>query len=898
VHQYVTPEKASRMVTGSLEAFIDVLRQLREPLMIATRGGEVVFANIACAEELGTSIDALEGASLASYAPHPADVAACLAGPATFPPFPLRSRDGRRLVCEAKLLDPGTWLLRLAGPREVPFRTHELFGTLSQPHSLAANTETISVEQLTDALLMHEPPRRSESGENATTRLARLHVFTQALARAITPVEVTEAIVDAGLVAVSARNCGLWLLSRDGATICLARSIGDGAPRPDSLVAISIDQRGGTPILDAIVSGAPIWLESSCDLEARYPAMAQAFRAGGETALAFVPLSAHGRCIGALAFNFDGVRRFIDDERTFIQIVCWHSAQAIERARLYAAERHAREEADASRRRSEFLADASKLLTASLDYASTLARVAEAAVPRVADWCIVELEEERLRGAPAVAAHIDPAKLPFVLEASRRYRESGDSERGIPGAIRTGKAQLYRHFSVDLLRAEGAVDAELAAVFEQTGLVSSMVVPIAARGHTLGAIVLNSADPARLYDERDLAMAEELGRRAGLAVDNARLYRDAREADRLKDEFLAMLSHELRNPLAPIVTTLQLMDQTGSQAFARERGLISRHLYQLVRLVDDLLDVARVTRGKITLRKERCEVAQLVHKALDLTSALIEDREQRLVVSVPDSGLVVDADPARMTQVITNLVGNAAKYSQPQAVIAVTATAEDAHAVIRVRDSGVGIAPELLAKVFEPFVQVDVAADGPRSGLGIGLTVVKSLIELHGGSVSAHSEGPQRGTEIVIRLPRVAGEAVAVPAQQPRRLATPIASDCRVLVVDDNRDAADVLAEALRALGCSTKIAHSGPSALDMFAEFKPHLALLDIGLPVMNGYELARRLRAAATCDMAIVAVTGYGLPNDVARAREAGFDEHVIKPVELDTLRAVLARHAPRSP
>jgi signal transduction histidine kinase/CheY-like chemotaxis protein len=433
---------------------------------------------------------------------------------------------------------------------------------------------------------------------------------------------------------------------------------------------------------------------------------------------------------------------------------------------------------------------------------------------------------------------------------------------------------------------------ELVDLFASTGIASSMVVPISSRGRTLGAIVLNSARPGRHYDERDLEIAEELGRRVGLAVDNALLFRDTREADRLKDEFLAILSHELRNPLAPILTALELIRLRGGDTFAREREIISRHVQHLVRLVDDLLDVSRVTRGKVQLKKAQWELSGVIAEALEIASPLVEERKHQLKLSAPD-GLIVRVDHVRMAQAIGNLLINAAKYTEPGGAISVAASAEGSEAVIRVRDSGRGIAPGALPRIFDLFVQEKLSLGGDQGGLGIGLTVVKSVVDLHGGSVSAHSAGLGKGSEFVIRLPLATGVTPRPSDAPPPLVLDPSSVRLRVLVVDDNADAAYLVGEALKLLGCSVQIAHDGASGLAACAESAPDLALLDLGLPDIDGYELARRLRELrGGSSTRIVAVSGYGQESDRVRSREAGFSEHFVKPVDLDTLSAIVAR------
>jgi signal transduction histidine kinase/ActR/RegA family two-component response regulator len=494
-----------------------------------------------------------------------------------------------------------------------------------------------------------------------------------------------------------------------------------------------------------------------------------------------------------------------------------------------------------------------------------------------------------------VVAHVDAAKAEFVRDLSRRFRTI-DTEHGIPAVIRSGKPEVYRSISPSAIR-ENLDDLELAELYGQTGMTSAMVVPISARGATLGAILLVSARAERVYGDEDLAMAEELGRRAGIAVDNARLFRDARQADRLKDEFLAMLGHELRNPLTPILTALHLMDLRGGEAFRHERTIIARQVRHVVRLVDDLLDVSRVRSGKIQLRRERIEVVQAIAAAVETASPLLEQRVQNLSISVPVGGLPVLADPGRLSQAISNLLTNAAKYTEPGGTITVVASVEEGQVCIRVRDTGIGIDPETLPMVFDLFVQAEKSIDRSQGGLGIGLTIARSVVELHGGSISAHSTGTGEGSEFVIRLPLAPGPE----EEPPRAVAAPPAAEPagakprRVLIVDDNQDAADTLAAILDELGCATRVAYDGPSAIAAAHSFRPDLALLDIGLPVMDGYELAQRFRRTeATSTMRLVAVTGYGQVTDRQRSSAAGFDEHIVKPVGLDTIRDILARLA----
>jgi PAS domain S-box-containing protein len=356
-----------------------------------------------------------------------------------------------------------------------------------------------------------------------------------------------------------------------------------------------------------------------------------------------------------------------------------------------------------------------------------------------------------------------------------------------------------------------------------------------------------------------------------------------RAADRRKDEFLALLSHELRNPLAPILTAAQLMELRGDVATPRERAVILRQATHLLRLLDDLLDVSRVARGKVTLEKSTIELAVVVARAVEATAPLLEQRQHRLKVNVPSTGLAMHADEARLTQVVSNLLTNAARYTPEGGRVEVTGARDGSEVVLSVRDDGIGIAAELLPHVFEMFVQGDRGPDRAQGGLGLGLSLARTLTALHGGTVHARSEGPGRGSEIVVRLP--AGTAPFTPRIAPvpvdLRQGSSIAR--RVLVVDDNGDAAEMIAHLLRDRGHDVQVANDPARALSLARDFAPQVAILDIGLPVMDGYTLGRELRASAGGSSPIlIALTGYGREQDKRRSEEAGFSAHLVKPVD----------------
>jgi signal transduction histidine kinase/two-component SAPR family response regulator len=396
---------------------------------------------------------------------------------------------------------------------------------------------------------------------------------------------------------------------------------------------------------------------------------------------------------------------------------------------------------------------------------------------------------------------------------------------------------------------------------------------------------------ARGEVERILAVGSDVTPQVRAREEIARLREIAEAANRAKDEFLAMLGHELRNPLAPILTALQLMKLRGGGSVSREREVIERQVSHLVGLVDDLLDVSRITRGKIELRREPLEIATAVARAIEIASPLLEQQRHNLHVDVPASGLAVEADQSRLAQVLANLLTNAAKYTEPGGDIFVTARIEGGEIVLDVRDTGIGMEPEMLRRAFELFVQERQTLDRSRGGLGLGLAIVRSLVELHGGSVAAASPGKGHGSVFTIRLPRIpAAPAFPDLRIEERKLAT-APTALRVLVVDDNRDAALLLAETLEAFGYVTRAVHDGPTALDVAETFLPDIAVLDIGLPIMDGYEVAQRIRTHARLERTrLIAVTGYGQIQDRDRSAAAGFAAHLVKPVAVEDLKAAM--------
>lgn len=385
----------------------------------------------------------------------------------------------------------------------------------------------------------------------------------------------------------------------------------------------------------------------------------------------------------------------------------------------------------------------------------------------------------------------------------------------------------------------------------------------------------------------------------GSERDLSNLLAALKEADQRKDEFLAMLAHELRNPLAPIRNAVEIFRAVGPPVpeLRSATEVIARQVHQMTRLVDDLLDVSRITRGKIELRKERVELAAVLNSAVEDSRPLIEKLGHELLVTLPPQPVYLEADPTRLSQVLSNLINNAAKYTDQAGRIWVTAERHSDHVLIRVKDTGIGIPPEMLPRVFEMFTQVDHSLERAEGGLGIGLTLVHRLVGMHGGTVEARSDGPGQGSEFIVSLPfdeKVTDQEHRTPISDHRVVATPVT--LRILVVDDNWDAAESLVILLRMRGNEVETAQDGLEAVAAAGEFRPDVVLLDIGLPRLNGYEAARRIREqAGDKEIMLVALTGWGQEEDRRRSKEAGFDHHLTKPVDFATLEELIARMNP---
>lgn len=418
-----------------------------------------------------------------------------------------------------------------------------------------------------------------------------------------------------------------------------------------------------------------------------------------------------------------------------------------------------------------------------------------------------------------------------------------------------------------------------------------LAAPLVGRdGRNIGLIQLSDKYQGE-FTEDDEAVLVQMAQMASVAIENARLVEDLRDASRRKDEFLATLAHELRNPLAPLRNMLEVVKRTDGkpERVQQAHAMMDRQLVHMVRLIDDLLDVSRVSRGKLELRRERIELATVVSQAVEACKGLIDRAGHKLHIALPPEPVWLYADPVRLTQIFDNLINNACKYSEAGGRIELSAECRDGEVTVRVKDTGIGIPPEKLGSIFEMFAQVDHSLERMQGGLGIGLTLVKQLVEMHDGSVTAHSDGLGRGSEFVVRLPLLNEPQTDESPAEDR--ATRARSRRCILVVDDNRDSAESLAMLLDLSGNETRVAYDGLQAVEAAERFRPDLVLLDIGLPKLNGYEVCQRIRREPWGkDMTIVAVSGWGQEQDRLRSQEAGFDHHVVKPVDLAVLTELL--------
>ncbi len=567
-----------------------------------------------------------------------------------------------------------------------------------------------------------------------------------------------------------------------------------------------------------------------------------------------------------------------------------------EREALLRSETEARAVAERVQGRLQLLLAATSSLSEALDEASTLNAVASAVVPDMADIFRIDLLGPDGTLERKLTRHRNPGREAQIDQVVHSGAVAPTTPGSLAWVVASGRESVY-HF--DDAGTSGIEDPTFRRFVQVTGMRAVCAVPLIARGKTIGAMAAIQSSSDRRFGENEVAMLRELGKRAALALDNTRLFTEcnraldqATAAGQTKDEFLAMLGHELRNPLAPILTALEILKRRDATAFVRERQIMERQAKHLAHLLDDLLDMSRIMAGKIQLQQERVSVREVVLRALELTQPLYEKRiaPQIQGAEVP---VFVRGDLHRLIQVVGNLLSNATKFSEPTAPVVIAITQHDNHAVITVGDQGVGIPEDMLPHVFAGFVQGPQNLQRPKGGLGLGLSIARSIVELHGGTIRAQSGQGGRGTEVIVALPLFPSAAGAGQFDEPE---ADKRRPLRVLIVDDNVDAAHMLEGLLTLAGHEVTTAFSAEECLADVARLAPNACILDIGLPGMDGYELARRLRAdPATRSLYLIALTGYGQYSDRQKALSAGFDDHMTKPAKFDVLEEALARAHP---
>jgi signal transduction histidine kinase/ActR/RegA family two-component response regulator len=562
-------------------------------------------------------------------------------------------------------------------------------------------------------------------------------------------------------------------------------------------------------------------------------------------------------------------------------------------AALYEQERIQSAAAESGRRQAAFLAEVGSLLSKSLDYEQTLATVAKLAVPEIADWCAVDLVDQSGEITRLVVEHVDPAKREYARELQQKYPPVRNAADGVHQVIRTGKPVLLKSISPELLK-ESIRDEERLRIVQALGLTSYLAVPIVSPAGVLGAMSFVLAESGRHYTEQDLAFAQDVAARAALAIDNAFAYQRAHTANRLKDEFLATLSHELRTPLNAILGYAQMLNLGALRdGHGRALAVITRNADALRQIIDDVLDVSRITSGKLRLAVRPNDVHDLLQNAVATMQPAADAKGVSLLLAFAPNLPLISGDPDRLQQVFWNLLSNAVKFSTRGGHVWVSAEQSDDLVEIMVKDDGQGIDPNFVPHLFERFRQADSRFSREHGGLGLGLAIVRELVELHGGSVSAESEGFGSGATFRVQLPTglTAREVHPVPHDTGRVVPalvegglTTVLKDARILAVDDQEDARDLLRLILENAGAEVTTASSAAEVLDLLGRASYDALIADLGMPQMDGLELIRRVRQtlpAPANELPAAALTAYARSDDRISAVASGFQMHLAKPV-----------------
>ena len=560
--------------------------------------------------------------------------------------------------------------------------------------------------------------------------------------------------------------------------------------------------------------------------------------------------------------------------------------------------------------RAAFLAEVGLVLGASLEYLATLKTVANLAVPSIADWCAVDILTDERKLERLAVAHVDPAKIDLARMIRARY-EDPNSPHSPAYVVRRGTPVLLKEVPDEMIVATAKGDEERIALIRSLGLRSYMIVPLMARGRTLGALTFATAESGRLYTEDDFRFAQDVAFRAALAVDNARAYNDAQAANRLKDEFLATLSHELRTPLNAILGYSRILQSGMLSADKHAHALqtVERNATSLTHIVEDILDVSRIVSGKIRLNVQPVDLPTVVSDAIETVMPAADAKQIRVQTILDSPAAPISGDPDRIQQIVWNLVSNAVKFTPKHGVVQVRLERVNSHVEIVISDTGIGIAPDFLPHIFERFRQADSGSTREHAGIGLGLAIVRHLVELHGGTIQAASDGPGKGSTFRVRLPVMIvhheepSERRFHPTTDLARVDTAMLPDLgglSVLAVDDDADARSLVCETLESRGARVVAVDSAVAALDTLETTRPDVVLADIGMAHSDGFDLIRRIRDshdAAVRQIPAAALTAYARAEDRMKVLQNGFQMHLAKPVDPAELIVAVAALAKRS-
>ena len=666
----------------------------------------------------------------------------------------------------------------------------------------------------------------------------------------------------------------------------------------------------GRPVSNEVAFAEPLLVEDV----AAAPMIAEmqdAYRQEGIASLIMFPLRIGGRRSGTLVFYFRHPRAFQPLDVHVGSALASVASAAISSAELYAEQRAGREAAEYARQQATFLADAGTLLSASLDYQHTLSAVAKLTVPFFADWCAVDILGERGALQRLAVAHVDPAKVEYAKALEEKYPADPDAPEGVHQVVRTGQPVLMSRIPAALLEA-AARDDEHRRLISALGLTSYMCVPLLAQGRAFGAITFVSAESGREYTDADLRFAREIAARASLSVENARSYAHAREANRLKDEFLATLSHELRTPLNAVLGYARMLRQ-GHMAPEKTTSaleVVERNATALKQIIEDVLDVSRIVAGRLRLNVETVDLPAILHEACATVMPAAEAKGIRIESVIDPLAARIAGDPDRLQQIIWNLLSNAIKFTPRGGKVQLRLARVHSHVEVVVSDTGQGVAPEFLPFVFDRFRQGDATFTREHGGLGLGLAIAKQLAELHGGAIEAASEGVGKGSAFTLRLPlmivqrAVEGTGAQVHPGTDRHAQSsdgaPRLDGVRVLAVDDEADSLNLLRAVLESAGAAVTTAHSGPVALEALPQARPDVLLADIGMPDMDGLALIRAVRRLDEPwgSLPAAALTAYARSQDRITSLASGFQMHLAKPIDpLELIVAVASLVARRT-